>query len=164
MAQWGGDAAATHVQDSCVVRHGSGRHSLRMTTPREGRGLRAWSYPVKTTLLVGSEYTLSFWARGGEVNQTLHVGFEALFGEVAVRCPGGAISQCSYTPQAVTLEFNTWRQFVLRSTCRFQPDQTGYLGAAGMVSIELVSAGSAWVDDIVLALSSHEDEGATPTM
>ena len=32
---------------------------------------------------------------------------------------------------------------------------TGYHGGAGMVSIELVSAGTAWIDDVVLTLKNN---------
>ena len=45
-----------------------------------------------------------------------------------------------------------WTQHTLKAKCLFVPDKTGYDGAAGMVSIELVEPGVAWVDDLSLAL------------
>ena len=127
MAQWGGDGAATLQHDSCVVRAAGGRHSLRLTTPAARAGLRVWSFPVKADMLVGEQYSLSFWARGGEEGQRLGVGMEALFGEARAPCPSGAIAQCSYTPQPVALSFGRWRRHELTAACRFRPDQSGYL-------------------------------------
>jgi hypothetical protein len=155
MAQWGGDGSATQVHDTCVVRPGGGRHSLRLTTPSQGRGQRAWSFPVKADMVVGQEYSLSFWARGNEKAQTLTVGFEALFGEEKALCPSGVEAQCSYTPQPFTLDLHTWSKHELLAACKFQPDKSGYLGAAGMVSFELLSPGTAWVDDVVLTLKNN---------
>ena len=159
MAQWGGDGAATQLHDSCVFAPSGSRgtHSLRLTTPAAGSGMRAWSYPVKADLLVGSDYSLTFWARGGEAQQTLAIGFEALFGAEDVPCPGGSRGQCSYTPQPVTLELNKWVKFEKRAKARFQPDHTGYYGAAGMVSFELVSVGVAWIDEVVLRFDAEQE-------
>ena len=107
-------------------------------------------------MLVGADYSLSLWARGDEEAQTLAVGFEALFGQAMTPCPGGAPrGQCSYTPQPVSLERGVWKRFEWFGKCRFQPDHTGYYGAAGMVSIELVSSGRAWVDDVRLTLRNN---------
>ena len=58
---------------------------------------------------------------------------------------------CPQTPQPIALELNTWRQFSFTHMARFVPDTTGYLGGAGMVSLELVTAGVAWVDDLHFA-------------
>ena len=155
MAQWGGDGAATLQHDSSVVRPGSGRHSLRLTSPAAGTGLRAWSFPIKADMIVGEQYALSFWARGGEEDQHLGVGMEAMFGRAEAPCPSGAVAQCSYTPQRVALSFNEWSRHELTAPCRFKPDQTGYNGAAGMVSFELIDSGVAWIDDVVLTLKNN---------
>ena len=88
----------------------------------------------------------------GEEAQALTIGFEALFGEAKALCPSGRHAQCSYTPQTFNLKLNEWTHHELSATCRFQPDKTGYYGAAGMVSLELLGAGAAWVDDVVLTL------------
>ena len=48
-----------------------------------------------------------------------------------------------------------WKRFEWVGKCRFQPDHTGYYGAAGMVSVELVSPGRAWVDDVRLTLRNN---------
>ena len=150
-AAWGTDPAATNSHDASVAPPGL-RHSLRLTTPVVGAGLRAWSYPIKANMTVGEEYTLSLQARGGDAGQNLTIGLEALFGHDAVPCPGTGVpdGQCSYTPQPLRLELNTWTRHELTAKCRFQPDQTGYFGAAGMVSIELISAGVAWIADVRL--------------
>ena len=136
---------------------------MRLVTPAEGKGLRLWTLPVKAPMLVGQSYNLSFWARGrshsgssasgtGSSASTLLVGMEALFGEANVTCPDGSWGQCSYTPQQVQLRDEwTLHQFV--APCRFVPDRSGYNGAAGMVSMELASVGTAWVDDLALSLS-----------
>lgn len=153
MAAWNGDGAATQRQDSCVVREGGGRHSLRIVTPSEGTGLRTWSFPIKADLRVGEAYSLSFWARGGEASQTLHVGYEPLFGNASAICPSGVMAECSYTPQPVQLSYNQWTQYELTGVARFQPDTTGYRGGASMVSFELVDTGTAWIDDVVLTLA-----------
>ena len=166
MAQWGGDGAATQAQDSSVVRAGGGRHSLRLTTPTAATqtapasGQRAWSFPVKADMVVGAAYYLAFWARGGEEAQALTIGFEALFGEAKALCPSGRHAQCSYTPQTFNLKLNEWTHHELSATCRFQPDKTGYYGAAGMVSLELLGAGAAWVDDVVLTLKNNTKSSA----
>ena len=55
-----------------------------------------------------------------------------------VRRPGTVYTQ--YGAEAVVNCFNLLFDSV--------PDTTGYLGAAGMVSIELVEPGVAWVDDL----------------
>lgn len=143
------------MHDSSVVRHGGGEHSLRLTAPKAGAGHRAWSYPVKADMLVGEEYILSIWAKGGGEGQTLAVGFEALFGEAQAPCPSGTVGQCSYTPQTIPLVSHEWRHHQLIAKCRFQPDQSGYYGSAGMISVELVSRGTAWVDDVVLTLKNN---------
>ena len=154
-AAWGTDPAATNAHDTCVTPPGL-RHSLRLTTPTDGAGLRAWSYPIKADMVVGEEYTLSLLARGGEEGQTLAVGLEALFGQDNVTCPGvgSPNGQCSYTPQLLRLEQGTWTRLELAGKCRFQPDETGSFGAAGMVSVELLSAGMAWIADVRLHLKN----------
>ena len=91
---------------------------------------------------------------------------EALFGEANASCPAPAgvaptFGQCSYTPQTLTLVDTGWAQHTFERKCRFQPDHTGYNGAAGMVSIELVEQGVVWVDDVKLALKTSEDSGVT---
>lgn len=155
MAQWGGDGAATAQHDSSTVRLGSGRHSLRLTSPAVGTGLRVWSFPLKADMLVGELYSLSFWARGGEEGLHLGVGMEAMFGHAEAPCPSGAVAQCSYTPQRISLSFNKWSRHELTAPCRFEPDETGYYGAAGMVSFELIDSGVAWIDDVVLTLLNN---------
>lgn len=153
-AAWGGDGGATGAHDANVLRAGGGRHSYRLTTPAAGKGLRIWSYPVNAPLLVGRRYTLSLWARGAEAGATVHVGFEALFGAPNVTCPSGRRGQCSYTPRALQPPAREWRRFEWSAAARFEPDKTGWHGAAGMVSIELVSNGTAWVDGVELALAA----------
>ena len=106
-------------------------------------------------MIVGEQYSLSFWARGGEEGHQLGVGMEAMFGQAEAPCPSGAVAQCSYTPQRIALSFNEWSRHELTAPCRFKPDQTGYYGAAGMVSFELVDAGMAWIDDVVLTLKNN---------
>jgi hypothetical protein len=133
---------------------GGGGHSLRITTPTPNAGLRVWSFPIKASLIVGSDYALSFWARAAGTKLTLTVGMEALFGKENVTCPNGDYGQCSYTPQPVTLLPNEWKQFKFVAECGFQPDHTGYVGAAGMVSFELLDAGVAWLDDVHFALAN----------
>jgi hypothetical protein len=59
----------------------------------------------------------------------------------------------SQTPQPITLELNTWKHFSFSRRALFVPDTTGYLGGAGMVSLELMEQGVAWVDDLHFALS-----------
>ena len=161
-AAWGTDPAATNAHDSCVAPPGGARHSLRLTTPTPGAGLRAWSYPVKAAMVVGETYTLSLLARGGDAGQTLTVGLEALFGHDGVPCPGAGEpdGQCSYTPQPMRLEQGKWTRLELTAKCRFQPDTTGYFGAAGMVSVELISAGTAWIADVRLHLKNLTDRAA----
>ena len=66
-----------------------------------------------------------------------------LWGKAETSCPGAGMpnGQCSYTPQPLSLQRNTWARYELEltGTCRFQPDRTGYASGAGMVSIELLS-------------------------
>ena len=112
---------------------------------------------MKAKLIVGAEYSLSFWARGGDDAQTLHAGFEALFGEEDAPCPGGTRGQCSYTPQPIALTLNKWKKFELVGKAKFQPDSTGYYGFAAMASFELVSTGTAWIDNVVLTLRNKGD-------
>ena len=95
-------------------------------------------------------YELSLWARGAS-GMSLSVGMEALFGQANVSCPGGTHGQCSYTPQTLLLHQN-WTRYVLRRQCQFAPDTTGYFGAAGMISVELVEQGVAWVDELALSI------------
>ena len=84
--------------------------------------------------------------------------------------------QCSYTPRPIMLELNVWKQYKFTAEAQFGanrsltrsacpplpvladhrccaavPDTSGYLGAAGMVSIELMEQGVAWVDDLRFA-------------
>ena len=110
---------------------------------------------------------------------------QALFGSEVADCPSGERGPCSYTPQAqhsifesrstahghaaqglatspppsplqnLSLALGEWSRHELLAKARFAPDTTGYHGAAGMVSIELLSAGSAWVDDVVLTLRNN---------
>ena len=81
----------------------------------------------------------------------MNVGMEAMFGKSNVTCPGGSYGQCSYTPQALNVSAQ-WEEHTLKQIVRFQPDHTGYAGAAGMISIELMEQGVAWIDDVQLAL------------
>ena len=162
-ARWGTDASATSMHDASVPSPGS-RHSIRLTTPGPpGSGLRAWSYPVKAAMVVGAEYVLSLAARGGEDGQTLTVGFEALWGEAVTPCPGAGVPDgpCSYTPRPLSLQRGAWTRHELTGTCRFQPDRSGYSSAAGMVSIELLSAGAAWVGDVRLTLKNNTVPSST---
>ena len=108
-------------------------------------------------MVMGAQYVLSLAARGGETGQTLTAGFEALWGKAEAPCPGGGRpnGQCSYTPQPLNLQRNTWTRHELTGTCRFQPDRTGYGSGAGMLSIELLSTGAAWVGDVRLTLKNN---------
>ena len=116
-----------------------------------------WTFPIKAPMLVNETYELSLWARPAVAGTSLNVGMEALFGEANVSCPAPkgqkpSFGQCSYTPQAVRLPQTAWTQVKFERECRFDPDHSGYNGAAGMVSIELVEQGVVWVDDLKLAL------------
>ena len=157
-AAWGGDKSATQVTDSAHS-HG-GTHSMRLTTPTQGKGLRLWTLPVKAELLVNRTYSLSLWTKSVTKGATLSVGFEALFGKANVSCPAAkgeapSYGQCSYTPQPVVMS-TSWEQKTWEVPARFQPDKTGYNGAAGMISIELIEPGVAWVDDLKLKLKTDE--------
>ena len=148
-ATWGGDGSATQFTDTAHAR--SGRRSMRLTTPAPGKGLRLWTYPVKALFLLNRTYMLSLWARSAGGPLTLNVGMEAMFGKSNVTCDYGSYGQCSYTPQALNVS-TQWEEHTLKQIVRFQPDHTGYAGAAGMVSVELIDQGVVWVDDIQLEL------------
>jgi hypothetical protein len=144
----GGDRGAAYFVDSILPHHG--RFSLRLNTPFEGGGVTVSLFPV--TMKRGRRYRISLWARTQSrsvlINRPPRPGFiRRLFPFLLSRVKpprfrltlGGALSK----------EFelsSTWRPFSAsvflpggqKETVRINPTLT------------LISAGTAWFDDIQL--------------
>ncbi|MET0393268.1 MAG: hypothetical protein ABW019_09010 [Chitinophagaceae bacterium] len=114
-----GDPAATFFADP--RQHKEGRFSLRLTTPVDSGGSRIRLLPI--VLKAGNSYRVSVWARAKKQDRMplLRIGVE------------GPRQERSFTLS------DDWQQysFLLRSDSSW---------SAAIVNIDLVTAGTAWVD------------------
>ena len=120
-ADVGSGRGATYFVDSRVAAHG--RRSLRLHTPRDGEGVRI--RPYAPAIVPERTYRFSVRARARTAGVTLRL-HNAAAGD------------------SLDIELTTdWRQYALDSTVH--PVST-----RAWLSLELISAGTAWIDDVEL--------------
>lgn len=124
----GKDRGATYAIDSRTAYHGG--HSLRMVTPKSGRGASVSFYPLP--LQLGKSYIMTVWARASEASlNRLRKGEKMLF-----RLNLGNIASQEFELT------ERWTKYELSATYTTAASEARYLNS----SITLLTAGTAWFD------------------
>ncbi len=122
-----------------------GKHSLRMVTPSDNEGVTLSFFPVR--LNSGTGYTLSVWARIDTTSVIMpsRSFWQRLFGKKKFKGSSFYISAGDYSGKKVSLTHN-WAQYKIH----FQVPADGSNTIKINPSLELISQGTAWFDELEL--------------
>jgi len=94
------DGGASALVDPRLAFHG--RHSLRLTTPRDGQGITLRPFPVP--IGAGTRYRVSVWAVSDRPDAKLEMGMESIGSQPQQFAVGGAWAECAMEGEATKEE------------------------------------------------------------